>query len=109
MNSTAAPAGPLQLYQRDIQAGIISEDAAQLQAIAALEQRYHSLCAAWQLPLKPWHRLYSGLASRARRSSRAWALPLGCVGRGKTYLMDMFFHALPSERKLRMHFTGSCR
>lgn len=105
MNSTAAPAGPLQLYQRDIQAGIISEDAAQLQAIAALEQRYHSLCAAWQLPLKPWHRLYSGLASRARATQSVRGLYLwGGVGRGKTYLMDMFFHALPSERKLRMHF-----
>jgi len=28
----------------------------------------------------------------------------GGVGRGKTWLMDMFFHSLPGERKLRLHF-----
>jgi cell division protein ZapE len=26
------------------------------------------------------------------------------VGRGKTYLMDLFFDALPFRRKIRMHF-----
>ncbi|MEI7364280.1 cell division protein ZapE, partial [Pectobacterium parmentieri] len=28
----------------------------------------------------------------------------GGVGRGKTWLMDMFFHSLPAERKMRLHF-----
>jgi cell division protein ZapE len=28
----------------------------------------------------------------------------GGVGRGKTWLMDMFFQSLPGERKLRLHF-----
>lgn len=28
----------------------------------------------------------------------------GGVGRGKTWLMDMFFHSLPGDRKLRLHF-----
>jgi cell division protein ZapE len=28
----------------------------------------------------------------------------GGVGRGKTHLMDMFFHALPVKHKMRMHF-----
>ena len=28
----------------------------------------------------------------------------GDVGRGKTYLMDMFYNCLPDERKLRLHF-----
>src|SRR5690606_19569507 len=28
----------------------------------------------------------------------------GGVGRGKTYLMDLFFQVLPGKRKLRMHF-----
>ncbi len=28
----------------------------------------------------------------------------GGVGRGKTYLMDTFFEALPFERKMRAHF-----
>lgn len=29
----------------------------------------------------------------------------GGVGRGKTYLMDLFFHSLTTERKLRLHFN----
>lgn len=28
----------------------------------------------------------------------------GGVGRGKTWLMDMFYQSLPTERKLRLHF-----
>ncbi|MDV7024881.1 cell division protein ZapE [Atlantibacter subterranea] len=28
----------------------------------------------------------------------------GGVGRGKTWLMDMFYHSLPGERKQRLHF-----
>ncbi|EAQ1568171.1 cell division protein ZapE [Salmonella enterica] len=28
----------------------------------------------------------------------------GGVGRGKTWLMDLFYHSLPGERKLRLHF-----
>lgn len=28
----------------------------------------------------------------------------GGVGRGKTWLMDLFFQSLPTERKLRLHF-----
>ena len=28
----------------------------------------------------------------------------GGVGRGKTWLMDMFFHSLPGDRKMRLHF-----
>jgi cell division protein ZapE len=28
----------------------------------------------------------------------------GGVGRGKTYLMDVFYQCLPGEKKLRMHF-----
>lgn len=26
------------------------------------------------------------------------------MGRGKTWLMDLFYHSLPGERKLRLHF-----
>lgn len=29
---------------------------------------------------------------------------MGGVGRGKTWLMDLFYHSLPGERKLRLHF-----
>ena len=30
----------------------------------------------------------------------------GGVGRGKTWLMDMFFHSLPGDRKMRLHFSS---
>jgi cell division protein ZapE len=32
----------------------------------------------------------------------------GGVGRGKSFLMDCFFNAVPLKRKTRLHFTNSC-
>ena len=96
----------MQLYQRDIQDGIINADAAQLQAIEALEQRFHALCGKWRASPSLLQRLFL----RLRAGGKGEPLPhhglylWGGVGRGKTYLMDLFFHALPCERKLRMHF-----
>lgn len=38
------------------------------------------------------------------RQSAARVYLWGGVGRGKTWLMDVFYQALPGERKLRQHF-----
>jgi len=103
LNSVSQPFGPQELYRRDLAAGVITADAAQVQAIAALELRFRELITAWQMPATGWNRLVRHLWRRGkpvRHGLYFW----GGVGRGKTYLMDLFFHALPGERKLRMHF-----
>jgi cell division protein ZapE len=60
---------------------------------------------------KPVAPVRSGLFDRLRgRAPSPTRTPVrglylwGGVGRGKTYLMDIFFHALPLDGKLRLHF-----
>lgn len=104
MDATHAAAGPELHYQSDLAAGVISSDPAQLQAVAALELRHRLLVRHWQQRPGLLQRFIRQL-SRAPRGVACRGLYLwGGVGRGKTYLMDLFFRALPGERKLRMHF-----
>ncbi len=94
---------PEQRYQQDLQQGVIVPDPAQAEAIAALEDLYQRLLAFWALQSRrqfaPLQRLF-GRRPKPVRGLYFW----GGVGRGKTYLMDLFFHCLPGQRKQRMHF-----
>lgn len=68
-----------------------------LQSFQALSTRLK------QPPQKSWAtRLCKKLGHRetTQRGLYLW----GGVGRGKTWLMDMFFHTLPFDQKLRLHF-----
>ncbi len=79
-----------------------SEDAAQLEIIAELE--------ALQARLSASRRVGRGLrALLASAFDRPIAAPRGLyiwgdVGRGKTFLMDLFFENLPIRAKRRVHF-----
>ncbi len=87
---------PLEQYKADLQRPDFFQDAAQLQAVEALDDLYHRLLEA---PAK------GGLLGRFRKPQPQMGLYMwGGVGRGKTYLMDVFFEALPFEEKRRMHF-----
>ncbi|MBV7316171.1 cell division protein ZapE [Shewanella sp. NIFS-20-20] len=92
---------PLQHYQQDLLRDDFSHDAAQEQAVIALEAVYQALLNR-QAPglLQQWQ--YK-LGWRQRQSIQGLYL-WGGVGRGKTYLMDTFYQALPFEAKLRAHF-----
>ena len=91
---------PLQKYQHDLAHHGFRPDAAQQQAVAALQRLYDELLAQRN------KRQRRGFLGRLRNIPKApqglyfW----GGVGRGKTYLMDTFFDALPFEHKLRLHF-----
>jgi len=101
---------PLQRYASDLAAGY-QPDAAQQHAIELLDRLSLQLTepgaeASWTRA-----KLDTGsLWQRIRNSLQP--LPVipqglyfwGGVGRGKTYLMDLFFEALPFEQKLRTHF-----
>ena len=100
MNSVLSP---LQRYALDIEEGKISPDSAQHVAIKELEFVYEALLRRWEVKPGLWCSLLSRLSSQ-EESLITGLYFWGGVGRGKTYLMDLFYHCLPGERKLRMHF-----
>lgn len=94
---------PRERYQRDLQAPGFERDPAQAEAVEHLQSLYEALITAEERRQKPMvklrRRLKKGPASPVR-GLYFW----GGVGRGKTYLMDTFYEALPFERKMRVHF-----
>ncbi|MFM1896725.1 MAG: hypothetical protein RLZZ385_1799 [Pseudomonadota bacterium] len=92
---------PRQRYQQDLDHGLIQADAGQELALDALQLLYEQLMAAESRSPANWLRRWLPAAGADRvEGLYFW----GGVGRGKTYLMDIFFEALPDGRKLRSHF-----
>jgi cell division protein ZapE len=96
---------PWELYQADLKRDDFSYDAAQEMAVKHLQRLYDDLVAAEA------RRANKGILDKfAARFSRKNPDPekglyfWGGVGRGKTYLVDTFFDALPIKRKMRTHF-----
>ena len=95
MNTTS----PLAHYRADLQREDFCADPAQARAVECRESIYQELLA--RPPSTGW-------LSRWRRNT-AWppvtgAYFWGGVGRGKTYLMDCFYDALPDIPRRRLHF-----
>jgi len=81
------PSSPAKRYNQAIETGQIDFDGAQQQAVNELE------------------RLFNQLTSKDIRQAPCQGLYLwGEVGRGKTFLMDLFCQALPEGMAWRMHF-----
>jgi cell division protein ZapE len=78
---------PLKVYQSQLGDKLV-EDTSQQATINALEALFDSLSKPQVTSCPPIKGLY------------LW----GDVGRGKMYLMDMFYDCLPDEGKLRLHF-----
>jgi len=83
---------PLEQYQKAIDNKSILKDPAQAQAVLDLNQIYLDL-------IEP--KKFSLFKSK---SNHLGLYMFGGVGRGKTYLMDVFFNSLPFKNKLRLHF-----
>ncbi|MGL5343793.1 MAG: cell division protein ZapE [Plesiomonas sp.] len=123
---------PSQRYQQLLLEPQFSPDAAQQQAVQALDRLFlqlvqhtttsaplNTLFSSHNTPLKTepeqkwgikfWMRPFALLQTRFSPPITP-AEPIlgvylwGGVGRGKTWLMDLFYDALPGNRKLRMHF-----
>lgn len=93
---------PREQYQHDINERQFRPDPAQLAAVERLDDLYQRLITT--PPFKPG--LFDRLLKRKPEPVRGLYL-WGGVGRGKTYLMDLFFNTLPFEEgreKQRMHF-----
>jgi len=96
---------PLERYQRDLEREGFVADAAQKMAIARLQSVYEQLVAAEAAPTQKLSLLQKLIGRKQAEITLVRGLYFwGGVGRGKTYLMDIFFESLPFERKLRVHF-----
>ena len=93
---------PQEHYQHYVDNEKICTDNHQKSAIKALQQVYESLIApdSRQPTWKNILRIRSGTSVPLVRGVYLW----GDVGRGKTFLMDLFYKSLPFENKLRQHF-----
>ncbi len=97
--------GPLARYQQQIDAGELTPDAAQLQAVTLLD----TLARELQKPAPKGSTLSGLFSSFFARSDTAVTGPRGLylwggVGRGKTHLCDMFYDSVEIEDKTRLHF-----
>ena len=91
------PRSPLSHYQDLVTTGRFLEDPAQKNAVEALDRLWS------ELNEPPSARLLERF--RRRQPAAVTGLYLwGSVGRGKTWLMDLFFDELPIAQKQRVHF-----
>ncbi|NDO79689.1 cell division protein ZapE [Citrobacter sp. NCU1] len=100
---------PTSRYLQALNEGSHQPDDVQKEAVNRLETIYQELTSG----ISPEPQA-SGLMARfgklLGKREPAARLPVrglymwGGVGRGKTWLMDLFYHSLPGERKQRLHF-----
>ncbi|HID8208962.1 TPA: cell division protein ZapE [Serratia marcescens] len=101
---------PLSRYQQALDAGEYQADEVQRRAVTQLDRIYQALlqkpaasASAGGLRGKLSRLLGKGGDTAPQRPVQGLYM-WGGVGRGKTWLMDMFFHSLPGDRKMRLHF-----
>ncbi|BEN51483.1 cell division protein ZapE [Serratia marcescens] len=101
---------PLSCYQQALEAGEYQADEVQRRAVTQLDRIYQALlqkpaasAPAGGLRGKLSRLLGKGGETAPQRPVQGLYM-WGGVGRGKTWLMDMFFHSLPGDRKMRLHF-----
>lgn len=89
---------PWQQYQEDLKRDDFQHDSAQENAVKQLQRLYDDFVST---PSKPSFLMkLMGKKPASPQGIYFW----GGVGRGKTYLVDTFYHCLPFEQKLRIHF-----
>ncbi len=93
-----------QRYQRELTARYFQSDPAQLAALARLEDLRRRLIASAPPPRVRLPRWLGAFTRRAARAPVPGLYLWGGVGRGKTWLMDLFFDSLPFEQRRRRHF-----
>lgn len=100
---------PSSRYQQALDAGTHQPDDVQRDAVNRLQTIWQQLT---QTPITPPARggLMAAFGKLLGKKDEAAPAPVrglymwGGVGRGKTWLMDMFYQSLPGSRKQRLHF-----
>lgn len=97
MNHTASNDTPLARYNSALASGSFSPDDVQKKAMVYLDELYHKIIKKEHKP--------TGFFGFFKKSEPILGLYMwGGVGRGKTWMMDLFFECLPIDKKMRMHF-----
>ena len=91
--------GPLARYLAGIAQHQWQDDPAQRRALVELERVYRAEVAR-SSPQPWWKSIWKRSGGAAPRGLYLW----GGVGRGKTFLVDLFFECLPGTHKQRVHF-----
>ncbi len=99
---------PWQQYQNDLKRDDFQYDASQENAVQQLQRLYDDLTADIKDDNKKPNFLNRTLNALFSTTSKAKPIKglyfWGGVGRGKTYLVDTFYHSLPFDKKIRIHF-----
>ena len=101
---------PTSRYQQALAQGSYQPDDVQREAVTRLEAIYQELTNKSTVTASGGGLMAKFGKLLGKRPAATDAEPVhglymwGGVGRGKTWLMDMFFQSLPGERKLRLHF-----
>ena len=95
----AAGVTPEELHRRNVENGL-DADAGQFASAGRLTELRARLVAAGRPRRPAWLRALPRRQPRSVRGLYLW----GGVGRGKTYLMDLFHQSLPFADKRRLHF-----
>lgn len=91
---------PLERYRAALTTGNFSEDQVQLQAMTYLDNLHHEIVRADGNNKQGFFASLFKSKPTPPKGLYMW----GGVGRGKTWMMDMFYESLPIKRKMRMHF-----
>lgn len=102
-NSLSVPMSPTARYAMDVANGVLVEDAAQAAALMHFQRLHDELVARESKRQSPLDWL-KPLFLKHRTETIKGLYVHGGVGRGKTYMMDVFFESLPVQRKMRTHF-----
>lgn len=95
---------PQERYHQDLQKPEFTADPAQAKVVAHLQQVYDALLVNQKSANRGLLQALFGKKRSENQSSVKGLYLWGGVGRGKTYLMDVFYECLPFENKLRSHF-----
>lgn len=90
-------------YQKDLQEDDFYPDEDQLYIVDQLEQLCHQLILQSETDQTLSSRI-TGIFGKKKKPPCKGLYIWGSVGRGKTYLMDIFYECLPIKNKLRLHF-----
>lgn len=100
---------PTSRYQQALEEGSHQPDDVQREAVNRLDTIYRELTNRTETPA-PVGGLRAAFGKLLGKRETHVAAPVrglymwGGVGRGKTWLMDLFYHSLPGTRKQRLHF-----